>query len=162
MIALKLTRPKNFMSHLLLSETFDHFLLIEGEITTFNTFHIDGYMQKEFFESPEGLPEYSPWKQTREFCHSLIRGKRTPLAFKFIFSLSAENIARFIESGHLDFKPDDVQGLYMNIRFDENGLNCVTGTSLKTFSMDKSLEKGWDAMVQRFFTKKDIEYDVVA
>ena len=50
----------------------------------------------------------------------------------------------------------------MNIRFDENGLNCVTGTSLKTFSMDKSLEKGWDAMVQRFFTKKDIEYDVVA
>lgn len=162
MIALKLTSPKNFMSHLLLSETFDHFLLIEGEITTFNTFHIDGYIRKDFFEEKEGLPEYSSWKQVRDFCWSLIKGKRTPLGFKFVFSLSAENIARLIESEHLDFKPNDVQGLYLNVCFDESRLTCVTGSSLKTFSMDKSLDKSWDTMVQRFFTKKGIEFDLSA
>ena len=43
MIALKLPNNKQFMSHLLLSETFDHFLVIDGEITTFNTFTINGF-----------------------------------------------------------------------------------------------------------------------
>ena len=37
MIAFSLTNIKDFMSHLLLNETFDHFSFIEGEITTFNT-----------------------------------------------------------------------------------------------------------------------------
>ena len=50
MIALKLKNTKNFMTHLLLSDTFDNFLFIEGEIVTFNTFTIDGYIQKAFYE----------------------------------------------------------------------------------------------------------------
>ena len=51
------------MSHLLLSETFDHFLVIDGEITTFNTFTINGFLQKEFYppEERDTLPEYSYW-----------------------------------------------------------------------------------------------------
>jgi len=162
MIALKLTSPRQFMSHLLLAGTFDHFLLIEGEIVTFNTFHIDGYIQKDFFEEKDGLSEYSTWDQVREFCYSLIKGKRTPLSFKFVFSLSAENISRLITKEGLDFTPQDVQGLYLNIRFEESGLSCVTGTSLKTFSMDKSLDKSWDTMVQKFFTQKGIAYDLIA
>ena len=42
MIAFSLTNTKEFMSHLLLADTFDHFSFIEGEIVTFNTFRIDG------------------------------------------------------------------------------------------------------------------------
>ena len=45
---------KSCMSHLLLKDTFDKFSFIEGEITTFNTFTIDGFLHKEFFdEKPE-------------------------------------------------------------------------------------------------------------
>lgn len=161
MIAIKLNNTKNFMSHLLLSDTFDHFLFIEGEIITFNTFKIDGYMQKAFFDAEETVPEYSSWKSIRDFCFSIIKGKRTPLSFKFIFRLSPENITRLLERNRLDFQPSDVQGLYLNIRFENGGLTCVTGTSLKTFSMDKSLEQTWDAMVQRFFDKKGIGFEIV-
>lgn len=159
MIALKLTSRKVFMKQLLLSETFDHFLFIEGEITTFNRFSIDGYLQKEFFEDGESLSEFAPWKQVREFCFSIIRGKRTPLNFKLIFSLSPEDIAKLISQNQLNFSPEDVQGLYLNIRFDGQELQCVTGTSLKTFSMDKSLEQIWDKMVQKFFTQKEIAFE---
>lgn len=159
MIALKLTNRKKFMKHLLLMETFDHFLFIEGEITTFNKFSIDGYLQKEFFEKEETHLEFAFWKQVREFCFSLIKGKRTPLNFKFIFSLSPENIARLIQQNQLDFQPEEIQGLYLNIRFDGSELQCITGTSFKTFSMDKSLEQAWDKMVQRFFTQKEIEFE---
>lgn len=161
MIALKLTNRKVFMKHLLLLETFDHFFFIEGEITTFSKFTIDGYLQKAFFEE-EAKPvhEFAFWKQVREFCFSIIKGKRTPLDFKFIFSLSPENIAKLISQNQLDFQPDSVQGLYLNIRFDGNELQCITGTSLKTFSMDKSLETAWDKMVQKFLIQKDIAFEL--
>lgn len=159
MIALKLTSRKVFMKQLLLSETFDHFLFIEGEITTFNRFSIDGYLQKEFFDDEKTLSEFAFWKQVREFCFSIIRGRRTPLNFKLIFSLPPEAIAKLISQNQLDFRPEDVQGLYLNIRFDGQELQCITGTSLKTFSMDKSLEQTWDQMVQKFFTQKEIAFE---
>ena len=81
--------PKICMSHLLLLETFDRFLFIEGKITTFNTFEIDGFLQKDFFDTP---PEsaYSRWKDVRDFCFRLIKGKRTPLSFKIVLSLPPE------------------------------------------------------------------------
>lgn len=150
------------MSHLLLSDTFDHFLFIEGEIVTFNTFTIDGYLRKDFYGAdPEDIPagDYSSWKQLRELCFSIIKGKRTPLSFRFVFSLSPENIAKLIDRKGLDFQSSDVQGLYLNIRFDGTSLQCVTGTSLKTFSLDKSLEKEWDSMVPRFFDKKGLAFE---
>ena len=62
MISLTLTNVKSFMSHLLLKETFDNFSFIEGEIITFNIFRIDGYIQKDFFDSEEEISEYSLWK----------------------------------------------------------------------------------------------------
>ncbi|TCS77193.1 hypothetical protein EDD59_11923 [Muricomes intestini] len=161
MIALHLTSVKDFMAHLLLSETFDNFLFIEGEIVTFNTFTMDGFMQKSFFSEEENIPEYSSWKNLKNFGFSLIKGKKTPLSFKFIFSLSPENIARLIEQNHLDFRADQVQGLYLNIRYDGSSLQCITGTSLKTFSMDKSLEQTWDAFVQKFFAQKSIPWETV-
>lgn len=151
------------MTHLLLSDTFDNFLFIEGEVVTFNTFTIDGYLRKEFYESsPDDsvTGDYSSWKQLRDLCFSMIKGKRTPLSFRFVFSLSPENITRLISRKSLDFQASDVQGLYLNIRFDDTGLQCVTGTSLKTFSMDKSLEQEWDAMVPRFFDKKGIAFEL--
>lgn len=161
MIALKLTNRKLFMKHLLLTETFDHFLFIEGEITTFSKFSIDGYLQKSFFEDTEQPNvDFSFWKQIRDYCFSIIKGKQTPLNFKFIFSLSPENTARLITQNQLDFHPEDVQGLYLNIRFDGTDLLCITGTSLKTFSMDRSLEQAWDKMVQKFFIQKDIAFEM--
>lgn len=166
MIAFKLTNIKACMSHLLLMETFDSFLLIEGEITTFNTFKIDGFIQKHFYTSEEleqmgSLPEYAYWKQLREYCFSLIKGKRTPLGFRFVFSLSPKNIARLIEQNGLEFHVEEVQGLYLNLRYDSNGLQCITGTSFQSFSMDKSLEQAWDTMVQKFFQKKGIDFEIL-
>ena len=126
---------------------------------TFSTFRIDGFIQKEFFDTGTDLPEYSYWKNIREYCFSLIRGKRTPLSFRFVFSLSHKNIARLIEQNNLPLDPGEVQGLYLNIRFDGKSLSCVTGSSFKTFSMDKTLEHAWDEMVEKFFRQKQIAFE---
>ena len=110
--------PKICMSHLLLLETFDRFLFIEGKITTFNTFEIDGFLQKDFFDTP---PEsaYSRWKDVRDFCFRLIKGKRTPLSFKIVLSLPPEQFAAFLNSRSLSsYRPEEVQGLYLNFHYD--------------------------------------------
>lgn len=162
MIALALTDVKECMGKLLLSETFDPFYFIEGEIVTFNTFTMDGYLKKDFFDA-ENAPEreYALWKEMREFCFSIIKGKRTPLSFKFVLGLSDSNIEKLLLQQELDFKPQDVRGLYINLKYDGQNLQCITGTAMNLFTMDKSLEQAWDKMVQKFFVQKEIKYEVL-
>ena len=162
MIALALPQVKECMANLLLSETFDAFYFKEGEIVTFNTFTLDGYLKKDFFEQEEAPErEYALWKDVREFCFSLIKGKRTPLSFKFVLGLSDSNIEKLLLQQGLDFKPQDVRGLYINLKYDGQKLQCITGTAMNLFTMDKSLEQAWDMMVQKFFAQKEIKYEVL-
>ena len=162
MIALSLTDVKECMSKLLLSDAFDSFLFIEGEIMTFGTFTMDGYLKKDFFEETE-IPnrEYALWKDMRDYCFSLIKGKRTPLSFKFVLGLSESNIEKLIRQQGLDFESEDVRGLYINLKYDGQKLQCVTGTAMHLFTMDMSLEQAWDVMVQKFFAQKEITYEVL-
>lgn len=162
MIALSLTEVKECMSKLLLSETFDSFLFVEGEIMTFSTFTMDGYLKKDFFED-DAVPEreYALWKDVREYCFSLIKGKRTPLGFKFVLGLSDSNIEKLIKQQGLDFELEDVRGLYINLKYDGKNLQCVTGTAMNLFSMDKSLEQTWDVMIQKFFAQKEIAFEML-
>ena len=159
MISLDLTDVKGFMSRLLLSETFDNFSFIEGEIVTFNTFKIDGFIQKDFYDTKEDLPVYSSWKNLREYCLSIIKGKRTPLSLRLVFSLSRANTNRLAAQSVPSLRADDIQGLYLNIHFDGTRLTCVTGTSFKTFTMDKTLEHAWDEMAEKFFVQKGIPFE---
>ena len=162
MIALALTDVKECMSKLLLSVTFAPFYFIEGEIVTYSTFSIDGFLRKEFFDAEDAPQrEYALWKDVREFCFSIIKGKHTPLSFKFILGLSNSNIEKLLLQQELDFKPQDVRGLYINLKFDGQNLQCITGTAMNLFTMDKSLEQAWDKMIQKFFTQKEIKYEVL-
>lgn len=151
---------KSCMSHLLLKDTFDDFSFIEGEITTFNRFTLDGFLHKDFFdEKPERT--YSYWRELRTFCFGIIKGKRTPLGFKIILSLAPEHYGDFLAEHEIStFSPEDIAGLYLNFLYDGAVLQCVTGISMHTFSMDKTLEKEWDVYVERFFSKSGIEREL--
>ena len=93
MIALQIKHVRDFMNKLLLQDTFDRFLVSEASVTTFATFAIDGQLHPEFYdpETPEGQKAKGrrqvTWQEIRPFCYSVIRGRRTPLAFKFVFQL---------------------------------------------------------------------------
>lgn len=159
MTALELTELKTITAHLFLQDTFDHFCLIEGEIKTYNTFRIDGKVHREFYDTDTDVQDYSRWEQLRGHCFNLIRGKRTPLGFRFVFSLSPENIRRLTEHTAPSLDPETIQGMYLNFHFDGSVLTCVTGTSFKTFIMNKELEHIWDETVQKFFRKHQIPFE---
>ena len=167
MIALQIKDTKNFMNKLLLKDTFDHFLVSEAVVTTFNTFTVDGRLQRDFFtkeelEGPDLTDRgYSYWREIRPFFLELIKGKKTPLNFKFVFLLAPSNIRKLLDQSQLPFSADDVNGLFLNFKYNETGVSCTTGTSLKVFTLDKSLDHSWDQMVQKFFRKQEIDFDEI-
>lgn len=165
MVACKITNLKNFMSHLLIKESFDSFWLSEASITTGNTFTIDGTLYPEFFseEAREVLERchrtHSLWKEIKPFCYSVIRGKQTPLQFQFVFRLSYEKMHQALADSGISIDPDQVNGLFLNVQYSAGQMLCTTGVSVGVFTLDKSLERLWDQMVLRFLDEHEIDYE---
>ena len=153
---------KDFMKKLLILDTFDTFLVSEVTVTTFATFHVDGSFHADYFSDAETetLPAeqsgYALWKRVRPFFWELIKGKNTPLSFQIVFRLAPHNVESLIRQSGLSIQPSDVDGLFLNMRYDGSSLNCISGASLRIFTLDKSLEHAWDEMLGRFFKKKAI------
>lgn len=163
MISLKITPVKGFMSALLSKNIFDNFWFSEGEIETFGKFTISGYLVKDFYSTEEWEAlsgrKYATWAELRPYVYQLIRGTKTPHSFKFVLLLSAENTARVLSRSGTGFTPDQVGGLFLNIRFEKNEVHLITGLSLKVFSMDKSLEFAWDQDMKTFLKHHEIPFE---
>ncbi|MEG0228492.1 MAG: DUF5721 family protein, partial [Lachnospiraceae bacterium] len=122
------------------------------------------YLQKDFYDeaslaSLSDNQQYATWKEMREFCFSIIKGKRTPLNFKFIYALSKELTAKLLQDENLTYSLEDIQGLYLNFKYDGTLLQCTTGISMKLFTLDKSLERAWDKTTQQLFTEYGITFN---
>lgn len=150
---------KNCMSHLLLKETFYQFSFIEAEFTTWGKFRLDGYLQEDFFDEKPEEP-YARWEKARDFCFQIIRGKRTPLNFKIILALPADQYPDFLtRHGLTAYRPENIHGLYLNFHYDGTTLHCTTGTALTTFTLDKTLEQSWDQEAKTILKTNQIEGD---
>lgn len=165
MIVLKLADTKDFMNKLLRSEVFDHFLLQESVITGSVSYTINGQITKDFF-SKEELEElhlegcrFLPFSMLRTNCFDLIKGKKTPSSFRFIFLLSPENMKKTIASVGSSYTPSDVTGMYMNLKYQNRQLTLTTGISYSIFSTDKTLDAEWDKMVMKFLKQHEIPFE---
>ena len=153
---------RDFMKKLLIGESFDTFLLVEASITTYAVFHIDGTFHPEYLSTSEAelltseRSGYALWRRVRPFFFDLTRGKNTPLGFRIVFRLAPHNVESLIEQSGVSIRPEDVDGFFLNIRFDGSSLSCTSGVSLRVFSLDKSAEHAWDEMLERFFRREGI------
>ena len=165
MIALELTDIKDFMNKLLKAEVFDHFLLQEAVITGSATITINGQITKGFFDEEELAQQhleglmFHPFSMLKKTCFDIIKGKKTPSSFRFVFLLSPENQKKTIASIGSSFRDEDVTGRFINIRYQNQLLSLTTGISYKVFSIDKTLENQWDKMVMKFLTQNEIAYE---
>ena len=151
MIAMNITDIKGFMSLLLTKEVYDEYLLSEGSVTTFCTFSVDGTWQRDFFD-PDHTDEsmdrnYILWRDVRGSFFNIIKGKHTPLCFKFVFLMPPDEIQSFLKESGISASPSDIFGLYMNYRYDGTNLLLTTGTSLRTFTKDRTIDNAWDLFV---------------
>jgi hypothetical protein len=54
------------------------------------------------------------------------------------------------------FTPQDVTGMFLNLKFQNGNLMLTTGVSYRIFSTDKSLEHEWDRLVEIFLKNHNI------
>ena len=166
MTALQVTSMKQFMNRLLASESFDVFLLEEAVIGTANTFTIDGHMNRDFFSGDDGqefatLPEFRPWSEVKSLCFDLIKGKRTPLFFRFTLQLKPEKAAALLRQENCDVDPGQVKALALNIRYDGSKAVLTTATALRTFLPSKEPDAIWDRALTRYLDREGISYEIL-
>lgn len=160
MIALQIDDIRQFMLHLFSKETFDAFWLYEAGVKMGVSYVIDGLLNQDFYdtEERENLDgrTYALWKEQKQIVFAMIRGHKTPENMKIVLMLSKENTEKMILQNNLPIHLEDVRGLFLNIHFRDGILNCTTGVSLKTFTLEKSLDYVWDEMVRKYFKYQQI------
>lgn len=164
MTALQITSMKNFMSQLLASDTFDCFLLEEAVISTANTYTIDGRINRAFFSGEEQdagtLPyDFRPWSEIKGLCYDLIKGRRTPLFFRFVLHLKPEKAAALLEKENCSVDPSQIKALVLTIRYDGSKALLTTGTSFHSFVLSKEPDAIWDKALAKYLSRKGIGYD---
>lgn len=166
MRSLQIPDVKDFMTKLLTTDIFDTFLVSEASVTTFTTFQIDGSYHPDYFgnmdgsaDADHGKEETAPyWRLIRPFFFDLIKGKHTPLNFKIVFRLADYNVEKLLLQAGIPLHALDVSGLYLNIYYNGKEISCITGTSVRVFTLDKSLEHAWDDMVGKFLKQRSIPF----
>lgn len=160
MIALKAEDVKSFTTRLFVREDFDAFLVKEVNITTYNSFSIDGHVKQGYYTEEEQeenhIEEFSTWKTLRPFCFSLIKGKKLPGSFHIVLQLPKAGTDKFAARAGAGIDGSQIVGLYLNIRYDDGNMYCITGTSLNFFTMDKTLDLEWDKAVKQFLQSHEI------
>lgn len=164
MIAIQITGTKNFMNQLLAGDTFDIFLLEEAVISTANTYTIDGHINKDFYppeeQTPENIPyAFQPWGEIKGMCFDLIKGKHTPLYFKFVFHLKPEHIHALLAKDGSSFDPAQLKALVLTVKYDGSKAVLTTGSAYHSFIMSKEPENLWDKAFSRYLSTKEIIFE---
>lgn len=164
MIALQFTEIKPFMNKLLASDMFHHFLLSEATIVNGVTYSIDGHIsRKDETELCEDYPHaLASYEKMQSHIYDMIKGTHTPSYMKFVFCLSPENVAKTLASVGSSLHPEDLSGMYINLTYQNDQILATTGVSYSIFTKDKTLEQEWDRLVRVFFTKNELNFELLS
>jgi hypothetical protein len=165
MISLNIPEVKAFMGKLLTNTTFDSFMLRELELSTFTTFSMNGQLNEAFFTEEElkerGENRAVLWSEVRQTVLSMIKGNKTPLSLKVVFQLPQGLCAELVQRIGGRLLIEEIGGLYLNLRFEKSELHIITGTAIKTFTLDKTLEQEWDAEVKNILKTNEIVFETL-
>lgn len=68
-----------------------------------------------------------------------------------MLQLPAGQVERFASGNGVE--AGQIQGMYLNIRYEDGALYCITGLSLGFFTLDKTLEDLWDRSAEEFLAQ---------
>ncbi len=163
MLSLTIKDLKQFMNKLLIGDTFDNMCLSEAYICTSCSYTIDGKLNTHFYNEDElkSMPSsrYTSWKNIKPFAFSIIKGRKVPELLKITFVLPEAVVAKLILDNDLNFDPDCVNGLFLNVRYQDGTVTMTTASSLSTFTLDRSLDETFERYILNFLSDADIPYE---
>ena len=136
MLALEMDKDtvKGFMGQLLREELFDEYEVRTVEISAGVRITIDGAAEDGF----------SSWGSLRPMVYAIIKASPKPKLVKIVFSHKASQVGDIHANA---------AALFLNLVYENDGVNFTTATAQREFALDKSLEITWDEWVREFFSK---------
>ena len=162
MQAIHVIDVKNFMQLLFQTTTFDCYEFVSAEIATDITYSLDGHFHRSFFSEEElelhhlQSSHYLSWSLAKEKVFQLIKGKKVPGQMKIILKLSQDGLASTLQSLNSSLDTSHIDGMFLNILFQENHLNVICGISYKIFTLDKELENAFTVQTANLLKSSNI------
>lgn len=160
MKAFNVPEIKPFMQGLLSGNLFTAWQLRSLTLSVLTRIELDGAINGEYLTEEERKARTCPyilWEEIQPKVRTLIAGGHTPTQMDIILAMDPAKVK--------DMNAEQVESLHLTIHYEtvheEGGktsqkLTLVTGTSMKTFTLDKTPERTWDEAVPRFFQAKGI------
>ncbi len=152
MISHEVDSVKEFIEELKNNKKFDSFYLYEARVKSRLDYYVNGKQNEASFDMDNQMEsEYITWKDIKETIFFLFGENIVPHSFRIILMFSRDNIEKLIELNDLSYKVDDISALFFNLYYDGDKFTITTGSSMRTFSLDKSIEKIWDDTVNKYY-----------
>ena len=146
------------MNALLLTPLFDSFETVSVFVKSYALFSVEApgaTIPGENAAAPS-------WKQIRPVLVDILKGNKKPEQMKLVLKLSEKNTAEVLRRSGAVLEPEQIGGLFWNILYrsedEKETVTGTTGTSLKIFTPDRSLEKTWDAMAEAILIREEIPF----
>ncbi len=155
MKSINIENKPEFFKRLTEGGSFDSFLMVSVKITGKYTLEADGRLNNYKTEPsvPDNTDEFVTWKEAKH----LLSGFADTKKFKLVLSLTKDQVKKLSEKSESSVTYEQIEGLYINIVCENEKIVCTTGTSLKTFTMDKSLEEYYDKYTLNFLSRIDVK-----
>ena len=138
---------KPFMQLIFQTDQFDGYDFVSADIRTDISCTLDGHLNTDFFSNEElEHPflfghSYLPWNMAKEKVFSLIKGKRTPSLLKIVLKSSDANTQALLASTASSLHPKDIDGMFVNILFQNQQLHVICGVAYHIYTLEKELEE---------------------
>ncbi|MDO5154798.1 MAG: DUF5721 family protein [Eubacteriales bacterium] len=153
---------KPFMQLLFQTNQLDTYEFVSANLKTDMSYTLDGHLNLDFFEEEERLmlhEEHSPfifWKFAKEKIFQLIKGKKTPSLLKIVLKLSPAATEQLLQDTRSSLTKHDIDGMFINILFQDHALSVICGISYKIFTMEKHLEQEFTTTIVSLFRQNHI------
>jgi hypothetical protein len=160
MIGLIADDTKNFMNQLIKTGIFDNFLVLSLDLDTLCRFSVNGavnsgYMSKEDAQI-QSIDEFVAWTYIKPVVATVLRQSLRPTGMKLTLTLSQEATEEILRRHGQSHAGHPIKGFILNILFDGQHVKLTTGVNYNQFTLDKSLEYAFDAMITQFFKKNEL------
>ena len=143
------SQTKSFMQKLLAEGAFDAFACRSAMVSSFARLELNGAPDRDDGAEQPQKPSYNDWRVLRPYIAQFVRGGGKPRSMKLVFALGTEE---------LESRFPDASALFLNVLFD-GAVTLTTGTSRKSFSLDKSLDHAWESHVEHFLAANNIIFE---
>ena len=165
MKAYKAEDLRSFTQALFTRDSFDPFLVLEAEFRTYCLFSVRGNTERGWYTDEEleteQVEDYTSWKKLRPVCFSLIRGRKTPASFRITFRLPPAEEEELLQESSGGVRREELGGFFLNVKYEDGKLLCVSASSVNRFPPDRVLEEAWDRRAERFFREHGLAVSAV-